>query len=307
MLVLKSLKAGLAVLFCLLLAENIYAQTADEYYKRGLAAYQEGELSRAIADFSEAIKLDPDFAEAHFQRGNARLAKEEYEEAIADFKRAVKLKPELATPVSSEKIRIDQSSMQFHQQALAEKARGLLEEALVLCAKAIAKDPNNFWAYDVRGDIYRQLLQYEKAIADYGKAYEIKKSVNPFLYDIDYLNKRGYCYLQLFKYQEALADFNLGLALAYKLNVAEYEFDIFINRGNTYQSLGLYERSIADYTKAIENATPIKRKSILGNAYNQRGVSYQLLGDRQKALADFKAACDWGEATGCQNYNSFNK
>ncbi|MBN1797940.1 MAG: tetratricopeptide repeat protein [Spirochaetales bacterium] len=303
----KSLKVVLVVLTCLFFVMNIFAQTADEYYKKGLAEYEAGDMSGAIANFTRAIKLNPDFAEAYYRRGNAKLAKEDYEGAIADYKLAIKLNPKLAEPVASEEIKIKQSSMDFYNQALAKKTSGLSDEALALCSKAIQKDSNNFWAYDVRGDIYRDRLQYEKAIADYGKAYEIKKSVNPFLYDIDYLNKRGYCYLQLLEYQEALADFNLGIALSYKLNIAEYELDVFINRGNTYQYLGLYEKSIADYTKAIENATPIKRKRILGTAYNQRGISYQLAGDREKALADFKSSCEWGDETGCDNYNSFGK
>jgi tetratricopeptide (TPR) repeat protein len=303
----KAIEMFLAVLSCLALTSNMFAQTADEYYKKGLVEYEAGEISRALADYEQAIKLDPNFAEAYFQRGNARLVKEDYEGAIADYEQAIKLNPELAEPVVSEDIKINQGSMQFYNQALAKKTSGLFDEALVLCARAIDKDPRNFWAYNVRGDIYKEQLQYEKAVADYGKAYQIKKSVNPFLYDIGFLNKRGYCYLQLLKYEEALADFNLCIALACKLNIVEYEFDAFMNRGNTYQYMGLYEKSIADYTRAIENATPIKRKRVLGTAYNQRGVSYQLAGDHEKALADFKASCDWGDATGCANYNSLNK
>jgi tetratricopeptide (TPR) repeat protein len=47
----------------------------------------------AIADFDEAIKLDPGYALAWMNRGRARQARGDYERALADFADATRLNP----------------------------------------------------------------------------------------------------------------------------------------------------------------------------------------------------------------------
>ena len=43
---------------------------ADAYNNQGIAHYQRGEYEEAIADYSEAIRLDPNHAIAHGNRGD---------------------------------------------------------------------------------------------------------------------------------------------------------------------------------------------------------------------------------------------
>ena len=45
------------------------------YDHRGLAYRSKGDHDRSIADFSEAIRLDPKFAAAYYHRGRAHQAK----------------------------------------------------------------------------------------------------------------------------------------------------------------------------------------------------------------------------------------
>jgi tetratricopeptide (TPR) repeat protein len=52
-------------------------------------------VDRAIADYSEAIRYDPNFAAAYVNRGNTYAAKKDRERAIADYRRALALNPRL--------------------------------------------------------------------------------------------------------------------------------------------------------------------------------------------------------------------
>ena len=55
-----------------------------------------GQLDEAIAEYKQAITLDPKFALAHYNLGIALRAKGQVEAAIAEFKQAIRLDPKLA-------------------------------------------------------------------------------------------------------------------------------------------------------------------------------------------------------------------
>ena len=71
-------------------------QSVDEpefYLKRGETLSSSHEYDRAIADYTTAIHLKPDYAEAYNDRGFAYYLKGDGERAIADFTRAIELRP----------------------------------------------------------------------------------------------------------------------------------------------------------------------------------------------------------------------
>ncbi len=66
---------------------------AAEYLKRGYDYYKGGDYSRAIAELTEAIRIEPDRASAWLTRGNAYRATNDYLHALADYSEAIRLRP----------------------------------------------------------------------------------------------------------------------------------------------------------------------------------------------------------------------
>jgi len=71
---------------------------AAEYYASGNTHYQKGNYDRAIADCTEAIRLNPNNGAAYNNRGKAYNGKGDYDRAIADCAEAIRLDPNIANP-----------------------------------------------------------------------------------------------------------------------------------------------------------------------------------------------------------------
>ncbi|GHU52814.1 hypothetical protein FACS1894200_13340 [Spirochaetia bacterium] len=68
--------------------------SAFAYNNRGIAYKNKGEYDRAIADYTQAITLDPNYAVAYAGRGIIYDDyKGDYQRAIADYTQALKLDP----------------------------------------------------------------------------------------------------------------------------------------------------------------------------------------------------------------------
>ena len=65
-------------------------------FDRAAAAVASGDFDKAIADFTEAIRLDPKEAVAYYKRGMAYGAKGDHDKAIADYTEAIRLNPKSA-------------------------------------------------------------------------------------------------------------------------------------------------------------------------------------------------------------------
>lgn len=70
---------------------------AREKFAHGVDLASADNLDDAIADFSEAIRLDPKLADAYVQRGQAMFKNGNADSAIADFSQALQIDPRHAT------------------------------------------------------------------------------------------------------------------------------------------------------------------------------------------------------------------
>lgn len=101
-------------------------RAAWAYNNRGLEFRKKHELEKAISDFSEAIRLKPDFAEAYYNRGRTQGA--DTSAAIADFDEAIKINPKYAEA--------------YNSRGDAWEKRGEVTKAIADYQKAIRVNPN---------------------------------------------------------------------------------------------------------------------------------------------------------------------
>ena len=76
---------------CFTEAIRLDPQNANAYIFRGLAYSDTGDQDKAIADCTEAFRIKPDFGPAFDTRGKAYLKRGETEKAEADFAEAKRL------------------------------------------------------------------------------------------------------------------------------------------------------------------------------------------------------------------------
>ncbi len=70
---------------------DLAAHDAKSYRERGIFAYRDGDLHRAIADFDRAIQHDPGFADAYIDRGIVFYRMHEFGRAFADIAQAKRI------------------------------------------------------------------------------------------------------------------------------------------------------------------------------------------------------------------------
>jgi tetratricopeptide (TPR) repeat protein len=109
---------------------------------RGLAVRRKGDIDRAIADFDEAIRLDPNFAEPVFRRAMVwAYNRNDVERALTDLDQAIVLDH-------------SGSARAFFQRGLLHSRKGDADHAIADFEATIRLDPNNADAFFQRGRVY---------------------------------------------------------------------------------------------------------------------------------------------------------
>ena len=111
----------------------------------GVAAkYELGRHEAAVADYDEAIRLKPDYAEAYSNRGEAKQKLRQYEAAVDDCNEAIRLKPNYAEAYNNRGISkgklglIDEARKDF--ETALELARNANNAKIVTQAEQLLRD-----------------------------------------------------------------------------------------------------------------------------------------------------------------------
>jgi serine/threonine protein kinase len=268
---------------------------AEEFLKQGNDKLDKRDSQGAINTLTEAIRLDPKFAEAYSRRGVAYSNIENNKKAIDDSQKSAKLFATQGNNSASKRnqgiiryyLKDYQGAIALYNEAInlnpnyveAYNARGLAHDslgdkqaAIADYTQAIKINPNYAKAYHNRGNVRSDLGDKQAAIADYTQAIKINPN-----YIIAY-NGRGIARSDLGDKQAAIADYTQAI----KINPNYSE--AYNNRGIARSDLGDKQAAITDYTQAI------KINPNYARAYYNRGVDYSNLGDKQAAIADFQQA-----------------
>ncbi len=140
-------------------AINLNPQRWQALHNRAVCYAMQGDFERALADFDRTIEIKPDYANARFNRGEIYYEQGEYRRAIDDYNQAIRLSPK--------------DSAAFNSRGHSYYKLKDYRQALRDYTDAIRVDPTNAAAYTNRGDAYADKGDFAKASSDYRAAIRI--------------------------------------------------------------------------------------------------------------------------------------
>ena len=264
-------------------------QTAQDYWKSGMAHFQNGETDAALADANKALELNANYVEALALRAALRTKKGDPAGVLADYNKIIELAP---AGLGMEVV--------YHNRSMIRLQNKDIDGALDDLNKALSLNPKVAELYNGRAIARLQKGDAEGALADYEKAIELKPSLPSAL------RGRGYFRYQKRDFDGALSDFNK--AIQFYPNYA----DTYVSRGIVRGLMGHIEDAIADMKKGallqpdsvsdrdrgnfmscfIELNQFITKNPSDARAYEMRGIFRLLQRKESEAAKDFKKSLE---------------
>jgi WD40 repeat protein/lipoprotein NlpI/tRNA A-37 threonylcarbamoyl transferase component Bud32 len=174
---------------------------ARSFLESGMTSSSRKQYDQAIADYDQALAIDPKYVVAYNQRGLAWFNKKEFDTAISDYDEVIKLDPKYM--------------LGYFNRGNAWRSKGNWDKAILDYDVALALDSKYAAAYNNRGLAWRSKEELDKALADFDEALR----VNP-KYAIACFN-RGFTYLKKANYSKAVVDFNEAVVIDPKYAAAQ--------------------------------------------------------------------------------------
>lgn len=200
-------------------------------------AFANYETEKLLQEIIESKEAKPDTF-TYINMGNFYCSLDLYEPAEKEYEKALNIDK------TNILARINQSYALYK---IREK-----ESALTKLSQIIIDDPNNAFAYYVKGMIYKNTLEYDLAIKEYEKVVElipqndkIISELAQLYQDNDQLIEATESYIKLGKLKSS--PYILDNFLAYKESAAGY-----LNLGDYYRSIGNIDQAISAYNKVTQ-------------------------------------------------------
>jgi len=253
-------------------AIRLNPQLSYAFAARGYAYLERRELDKAFVDLTESIRLDPNSDSAYYNRGLLLTRRGQFSDALMDFDEAVRCSPERADRLLA--------------RALCYFAMDDFDRALANFDGAIATEPGNAIGYVARSNFYARRGDVDKQQRDFQQAL----SLNPNAGNLWMLVDKWFANKQTFQFD------NLGLLSSSDRHLSPQQL-LNRNAGKTYHQMfqeaklahdqGNYEDAIALNNDILAmSPSPMLAAAALMN----RGNAYAAKGDLDKALQDCNEA-----------------
>ena len=167
---------------------------AQLYYYRGIAYSKAGDEPLAIADFTQAISMNPNRPAFFMRRAQSLINCGRFKEASDDLSKALEAEPDNAKALG--------------QRARAYLLINRLEDGFRDVSRAIQLNPGEALLYRRRGDMLFVAGQYKEAVQDYDMAVRMEPG------DAITLNNRGVALTLAGRTKEAVEDLNKAMEVA---------------------------------------------------------------------------------------------
>ncbi|MDJ0742587.1 MAG: tetratricopeptide repeat protein [Xenococcaceae cyanobacterium MO_167.B27] len=225
-----------------------------EHYQKGIHKAKIGNYTEAIKEFTEAIEINPKFADAYYRRGLAYSEIEQFDKAIADYNSSLNL--------NTRQIEV------YFSRASALLAADNIQGSIMDIQAILTLDSNYVRAYKLWAKICIRLQEFDRAIEHYKTAGEIyldrkdKEGCSFCIAKIRHIEQQKIAAqggvtndaflkqvkqkIQQGRFTEAFADCN------WLLQLDSYDAQAYYYRGNISIRLGAYEQAKTDLRKASQ-------------------------------------------------------
>jgi tetratricopeptide (TPR) repeat protein len=238
------------------------------YTGRGVARGNSGDKKGAIEDLSQAVRINSDNVRAYAVRGLIKFELGDEQGAEADFKKTLNLNIDA------------QDYRAYLNRGTVRLKLGDKQGAITDYNQTIRLNPNFAMAYSNRGGVRAELGDKQGAIADLDQAIRLDPK------DASAYGKRARIRNKLGDRRGALADYDQAISLNPKFAPG------YAVRGLVRQKSGDKRGAITDYEQAI-GLDPN-----LAIAYQFRGIFYIEFGNKQDAIANLQKAATLYNAQG---------
>lgn len=208
---------------------------AEAYSNRGYAKYLLGEEENALQDYDKAIELNPNLSEAYNNRGNAKESLGDENGALEDFDKAIELNPDYANA--------------YNNRGVVKRELGDTAEAMIDFNKAIRLRGNFPEAYCNRGVLKEKIGDNDGALLDYNVAIDL----NPFFFGS--YKCRGILERNSENLIQAISDFSRAIALK------ATDDELYIERAKCYRQLAVNERDSLKKGRFLAKAEADEKKA----------------------------------------------
>ena len=231
---------------------------AESRFQRGNSLVSQQQWLPALDCYREAVRVDPNHAQAHAFMGNVLRQLRRADEAILAYDRAIAANPAYAEAHYNRGAILQQ----------AKQARAALESY----ESALAINPAFVEAHSSRADVLQELGRLDEALSSYDRAITLNGGFARAYF------RRGVLRQQLLQLEAAEADYKQAIALR-----PDYA-DAHFNLGNLVSSAGNPTAALKSFDAAIQS------NQGHAGAHAGRGLALMALGQASAALASFDTA-----------------